>query len=327
MSVITKPKLIVITGATAAGKSAFIYTHLRSLPLSIINADSRQVYRGIAIAAASPTAEEELLFPHALYNFLPFDANFSAGEFLRVAEREIQKAHEANKVPLICGGTYFYIHALFHGLLPSMEIPPSITQEVAALSDTAAYAKLLQLDAKAAEQNHPHNAVRVRRALSLCLAHGGPISALAKVGGIYNDYDIQLFIFDAPRALLKERAITRSQKMLDAGLIREIEQLFSESARARKETAWQKIPALTGIGIREFFEMYEKTEKTPQQLSSQEIHTIKENIIQNTMRLVKRQQTWFRNAAPKPKDTKIVDPSFEYAHIATLVKEFILPAS
>ena len=314
-----RPRLIIVTGATAAGKSAFIYEHLQNLPLTVINADSRQVYRDITIASASPTSGDLQKFPHALYNFLPVTETFSAGEFMRQAKTEIAKAHAAGRIPLICGGTYFYLHALLYGLLPSVEIPDEVRERVEALSGPEAYAELMQCDAVAARQNHPHNVSRVQRALMLCHAHRGPISALQKTGGIAEDFEILMLVFDSERTVLRERIRHRVDAMLAAGLVGEIQGLMTQGDL----NAWRQVPALTGIGIREFIETYESMGKYPTELSGDDLAHVRDLICQNSIHLVKRQQTWYRNARPQPANTKTVDPSYENGLIAALVKDFV----
>lgn len=318
-----KPKLIILTGATAAGKSAFIYEHLRDLPLTIINADSRQVYAGITIASASPAAAELSLFPHALYNFLPMTESFSAGAFMRAAKAEIDQAVRAGRIPLVCGGTYFYLHALLYGLLPAIDIPETIRHEVESLMADEAYARLTEIDPDAARQNHTNNQVRVKRALMLCLAHNGPISALEKAGGIHDDFDILMLIFDMDRAVLRNRTAERVKQMFAAGLVAEIDWVVKAALAEGHMHTWRQVPALTGIGIREFFEIYELTQKSPSQLATDELARVEHEIAQNTIHLVKRQQTWYKNASPKPGHTKTVDPSYENGRIAALVREFV----
>jgi tRNA dimethylallyltransferase len=319
----TRPKLIIITGATAAGKSAFIYNQLAGLPLTIINADSRQVYEGIAIASASPTRADLEKFPHALYNFLPLTQAFSAGEFTRAAKAEIARAQGAGRIPLICGGTYFYLQALLYGLLPGIDIPNGIQQKVEEMTSAEAFAELQKLDPVAAAQNHEHNTVRVRRAVMLCMTHGVPISTLAKTGGIEADFEILMLIFDMGRDILRRLTAERVTKMFAVGLVAEIQQVLTGIQQSDIKN-WRLIPALTGIGIREFLEVYDQTGKLPAELSPEELHSVELAIAQNTIRLVKRQQTWYKNATPKPANTKTVDPSYENERIAALVKEFAI---
>lgn len=316
-----KNRLLIVTGTTASGKSSFIYEHCKNLPISIINADSRQVYRDLLISSASPAPQELELLPHQLYNFLPLDATFSAGAFIRNAKEAIANAQSSGRIPVFCGGSYFYIHSLLHGLLPEITIPEEIRSHVAALSDDEAWQKFYAIDEAAARRVHAHNRVRLNRQLSLCLAHGGPISKLTRNGGIYNDFEIMMLIFAPSRKMLHERVIHRVEKMLEGGIISEAQAVI-EAAREKK-LDWHVSPALSGIGIREFFECYHETGLMPLQLSASEIAAVAENIVQNTMQFAKRQMTWFRNATEKPVNTKTVDPSYEPEQIAALAREFI----
>lgn len=315
-------KLIVITGPTAAGKSAFVYEFLRGLPLTVINADSRQVYRDLVISSAAPGEQEKDLFPHKLYNFLPLGESFSAGEFTRMAKSEIGRAQAEGRVPVLCGGTYFYLHALFVGLLPETTIPGEIQDSVGKMTADAAYARLKDLDPVAAEKIHPHNDRRMRRALMLCLTHDLPISQLKREGGILAEFEILMLVFDMEKAVLQNRVRQRVQQMFDAGITEEAQRIFSLLTH-EEIIHWPGTPALTGIGIREFFGSYERLGKKPAELPAEELENIKSQIVQNTIHLIKRQRTWIRNANPRPANTKTVDPSYENAQIASLIKDFL----
>ena len=317
------PKLIIITGATATGKSAFIYRELSALKLNIINADSRQVYRNLRISSAGPDEHELKLFPHFLYHFQDEQHAFSAGEYVRLARAAIEESITEGRVPLICGGTYFYIQALLGGLLPPIEISEATRAEVDALSGEAAYALLLVKDAVAAGRIHPHNIYRVKRALMVCVETGGPMSSIERTPGLADDFDILMLVFSGEREKLGGQIAGRVDKMFAAGLMEEVAKVFSDLAGYADLARWKQFPALTGIGVREFFELYEAEGVLPQNLSAAQSEQVRQNIIRNTQGLVKRQLTWFRNAPGKPANTKTVDPAYENARIATLVKEFL----
>jgi len=315
-------KLVIVTGATAAGKSAFLYENLREFPCVVINADSRQVYTDLEISSASPSAAEKAMFPHRLYNFLPLDAHYSAGAFVRQATVEIEAAHAEGQMPLLCGGTYFYLHALLYGLLPEVTILETVRAYVQNLSGEAAYSELCTLDQIAATNIHPHNEVRVKRALMLCLTTQKKISAAPKSGGIAERYEILMLIFDGERALLRERIGARVQAMIAAGLSDEAAQVMAKAESLVDRGAWRQLPALTGIGIREFFEA--RDQGTWEPLNPQAgLAAIGDAIVKNTAQLVKKQQTWYRNAQPKPINTKTVDPSYEKARIVGFIKDFV----
>lgn len=317
------PKLIIITGATATGKSAFIYRELAGLRLNIINADSRQVYRKLRISSAGPDERELKLFPHFLYHFQREQDAFSAGEYVRLAREAIAESVAAGRTPLICGGTYFYIQALLGGLLPPIEISDTTRMQVEALSGDAAYAMLTEKDAVAAGRIHPHNIYRVKRALMVCVETGMPISSIERTAGISGDFDILMLIFSGDREKLSGQIAERIDRMFAAGLIQEVQGVFSDLALYAGLSRWKEFPALTGIGVREFFELHDTQGVQPENLSEDARQTVRSKIIQNTQGLVKRQLTWFRNAPGKPANTKTVDPAYENTRIAALVKEFL----
>ena len=128
---------------------------------------------------------------------------------MRLTKNLIEESIQAGRVPLICGGTYFYLQALFAGLLPETEISDTVRLEVEAMPRDAAYERLKNFDAVAAANIHPHNETRLKRALMLCIERNGPISSLQREGAILAEYEVQLIIFDPPRATLKERAAAR----------------------------------------------------------------------------------------------------------------------
>ncbi len=317
------PKLIIITGATATGKSAFIYRELRDLQLNIINADSRQVYRNLRISSAGPDEIELKLFPHFLYHFQREQDAFSAGEYVRLASAAIAESVGAGRTPLICGGTYFYIQALLGGLLPPIEISDATRMQVEALSGEAAYAMLAEKDAVAAGRIHPHNVYRVKRALMVCVETGRPISSIERTPGVGENFDILMLIFNGDREKLSGQIAERIDRMFAAGIIDEVQGVFADLAAYADLGRWKQFPALTGIGVREFFELYDAEAVLPQNLSEAQRVEVRSKIIQNTQGLVKRQLTWFRNAPGKPANTKTVDPAYENARIAALVKEFL----
>lgn len=319
-----KPPLIILTGTTASGKSAFLYRELTDLPLVVINADSRQVYRDLRISSASPSAAEMALLPHRIYNYLKVEETFSAGRFVREATTEIAAAHAAGRVPVICGGTYFYIQSLLQGLLPETEIPAAVRRRVEALDAEAAYRQLRELDQTAADRMHMHNRVRVNRALMLCLSTGKPISALARTGGIADHYEILMLVFAAPREWLRARVADRVEQMFAAGIVAEAESIVAAWQAAYPARDWRSVPAYTGIGIQEFFAALDTGGHTPAMLTEGELSQVRQQIVNNTMHLIKRQMTWFRNAPAQPPNTKTVDPAYEHERIAALAREFLL---
>lgn len=316
-----KPRLLILTGTTASGKSAFLYRYLRHLPLTVINADSRQVYRALRISSASPGEAELGMFRHELYNFLPLDAVYSAGAFVTGARLAIDRARDAGRFPVVCGGTFFYIQSLLSGLLPEIAVPDEIRTRVEEMSDAGAFQAFAAIDPVAAARVHRHNRVRLNRQLMLCLAHGGPISRVARQGGIAGDFSVAMLIFAPPREVLRERIVTRLEQMFHEGMVAEADTALRTALDAGLD--WRSLPALTGIGTSEFFDVYSNFGHLPSELHRGQLDAVKQQIVTHTMQLVKRQMTWFRNSSAKPQDTKTVDPSFEHERIAALVQNFV----
>ncbi len=316
-----KPRLLILTGTTASGKSAFLYRELSDLPLTVINADSRQVYRDLRISSASPGNEELKLFEHELFNFLPIEASYSAGAFVADARKAIHRSLEDGNIPVVCGGTYFYIQSLLSGLLPEIHVPDSIRKLVEEMPEAEAWRKFHEIDPVAAARVHRHNRVRLNRQLMLCLAHGGPISRIARLGGIADEFEILMLVFAPPREVLRERVSARLRQMLASGMVGEADAVVRHAIAAGLK--WHTLPALTGIGTREFFEAYASTGLFPAELSAGQLESVAQNILTNTMQLVKRQMTWFRNSSAKQPFTKTVDPSYEHKLIAALARDFM----
>lgn len=316
-----KPRLLILTGTTASGKSAFLYQNFRDLPLTVINADSRQVYSDLRVSSASPRETELRLFRHELYNFLPIDAVYSAGAFVADARAAISSALAADSFPVVCGGTFFYIQSLLSGLLPAIPVSEEIRERVEALSETEAWQQFHAIDPVAATRVHKHNRVRLNRQLMLCLAHGGPISTIARAGGIADKFDIMMLVFAPQREPLRERASARVEQMFSEGIVAEADAVVRRSLALGLD--WYTLPALTGIGTSEFFAAYKNTGKLPSELGGEQLAAVGQSIIANTMQLVKRQMTWFRNSSAKPPNTKTVDPSYEHELIAALARDFM----
>lgn len=316
-----KPRLIILTGTTASGKSAFLYQSLHDLPLAIINADSRQVYRDLRISSASPGSAELGLFYHELYNFLPLDAVYSAGTFVADARQAIARSLAQGRIPVVCGGTYFYIQSLLDGLLPAIPVPETIRAQVEEMSEAEAWQKFNAIDPVAAARVHQHNRVRLNRQLMLCLAHGGPISSIARAGGIADEFEILMLVFAPQREVLRERVSSRLKQMFAAGMVGEADAVVRSALAAGLD--WHTLPALTGIGTSEFFDAYASTGLLPAELNTEQLASVEQSIITNTMQLAKRQMTWFRNSSAKQPFTKTVDPSYEHELIAALARDFM----
>ncbi len=173
--------LLVICGPTASGKSGLALAIARRLPAEIISADSVQVYRGLDIGSAKPSPQERAEIPHHLIDCCDLDDTYDAGRFVEDADAAIRAIHQRGRLPLVVGGTGMYLRALVYGLL---EAPPRdddlrrrLQARLAEAGPDALHAHLAAVDPEAAARLHPHDTVRVVRALELLALTGEPASA------------------------------------------------------------------------------------------------------------------------------------------------------
>ena len=150
-----KPPLALIAGPTASGKSALALALAQAAGGTIINADSAQVYRDLAIVSARPSAEEEARVPHALYGYRDGGEICSAADWAADARAAIAAAHAAGRLPVLVGGTGLYIRTLIEGIAPVPDIDPGIRAAVRALAVAEAHAALGREDPEAAARIRP----------------------------------------------------------------------------------------------------------------------------------------------------------------------------
>ena len=238
--------LLVIAGPTGVGKTAAAVALAARLPLEVISADSRQVYRGMDVATGKPTAAERAAVPHHLIDIVDPDETFDAARFASAARELIADIHARGRLPVVVGGTGLYIRALLRGLDPSVPADPDYRREldtIAAREGRAAlHARLASIAPAVARRLHPHDHVRVIRALErvrggsageqTCWATAAPEWAVVYVGLMLD------------RTALAERLRTRAAAMVAAGLEDEIRGLLARG--------YGEARAMSSIGYREF---------------------------------------------------------------------------
>jgi len=290
-------KVIVITGPTGIGKSSILKNLSENLPIEIINADSRQIYQDLYIGTASPSEEEKSKFKHHLYNFLAIDKTYSSGQYIKDTKKKITEIHNQGKIPIIIGGTFFYIKSLWDGLAMDVNISNEIKQLVENMTSSETRQELKTVDIISYEKIHPHDSYRNKRALTVSLATSQPFSQLPLKGGVYNDYMFESFYLDIDREILYDKINKRVAKMFDAGLLDEIFDLIfggcMVSATAFNSIGYKEILTEITFETKKVEEILEKLEEIK---TSTEIRTqLIELISKNTRNYAKRQLTWFRN--------------------------------
>ncbi|MBI5419743.1 MAG: tRNA (adenosine(37)-N6)-dimethylallyltransferase MiaA [Deltaproteobacteria bacterium] len=224
-------RLLVLSGPTAAGKTALALRLARALPLEIVNADSLQVYRGMDVGTAKPTPEERREVPHHLIDVADPDEEYNAGRFVDEAEKAIRGIRERGRFPLVAGGTGMYIRALLRGLDPLPKDPgvrAGLSRRWEREGGSALYAELACIDPLSAKSIHPADRVRVLRALEVAAITGAPPSARkarwTEHGGKFRTLFI---VLSADREELYRRIDARVEAMFRKGLVDEVRGLLS----------------------------------------------------------------------------------------------------
>lgn len=278
------PDLIVVLGATATGKSALALRLAEALDGELINADALQVYRGLDIGTAKAGAADRRRVPHHLLDLLPPTASFSAGDFARAARDAIAAVRARRRLPVVVGGSGFYLRALLGGLGPlparDPELRAALRQRLAAEGLPALRRDLEAVDPPCAARLASGDTQRILRALEVFQATGEPLSAWQQRAAHQAQPLPAVRIgLTVPRALLYDRIAQRVQGMVAAGWSEEVRELLASGV---PETA----PAFQAIGYRQM------VDHLGGRLS---LDAAVADTIRATRRYAKRQETWFRS--------------------------------
>jgi tRNA dimethylallyltransferase len=231
-AIVKKPRLIVILGPTAVGKTAAAIALARASGGEIVSADSMQVYRLLDIGTAKPTFEEQSLVKHHVIDVVNPDEQFNAATFIKLAERTIGRLNETGKPIFVVGGTGLYIKALLGGLFEGPDADEDLRklyrQELKQFGNTYLYEKLKEKDEQAAAQIDRNDIPRIIRALEVLELCG--ISIVDKQKAHHfgdNLYDFVKIGLMVERTELYKRIDQRTEKMIDVGLIDEVERLLA----------------------------------------------------------------------------------------------------
>lgn len=286
MDQLTAPRaktLLIVAGPTAAGKSELALNLALKFGGEIINADSVQLYRGLDIGSAKLTAEERRGVPHHLVDILEPEQIFSAGDWAEAAARIAREIDARGALPVVAGGTGFYIRTLLEGISLSPKRDDGLRAMLAdrERARPGSLARILsRLDAATASRIHPNDTHKLIRALEICLLARRPASrhfATAPVRRLDGFHPIRL-ILDPPRAQLRERIARRTIRMFQRGLLNEVRGLLEAGVPADAK-------AFESIGYKECLSVL-NGELTEQQAI--------ERATIATRQYAKRQLTWFR---------------------------------
>lgn len=246
-------QVLVLTGCTASGKTSAVMRLAELLPIEVISADSRQIYRGMDVGTAKPTAAERARVPHHLLDILDPDGRYSAGEFAIDAVAAISSIRAAGRIPVVVGGTVLYLIALI-GCFDSLPGTHAFLRSGLSAADDASPGLLrrilTRLDPVSAARIAPADVVRTLRALEITLVSGRPASSLRSGGSRRKGFVI--IGIDLEAGEIRRRIARRTSVMLREGLLEETRALLSrgygrESAPGRTIGYCQAIDVLEGL--------------------------------------------------------------------------------
>jgi len=279
-----KPRLALIAGPTASGKSAVALALAERVGGVVINADASQVYADLAVLSARPSTEEMARAPHRLFGHIDGAEACSAARWAQDAKAEIAAARQAGLLPILVGGTGLYIRTLLDGIAPVPEIDPDIRAQVRGLPVAESYAALLREDPESAARLAPADTARVARALEVIRSTGRGIGAwrAEKRGGIGGQIALSAVVLLPPRDWLFARCDARFAAMLEQGAVEEVEALLARGLSP-------ELPVMRAIGVREIAAWIGG-------------ETGREDMVERattaTRQYAKRQYTWFSHQPP-----------------------------
>ncbi len=283
-------KLIVICGPTATGKSDYAVNLAKDLAkqgigAEIISADSRQVYKGLDIGSGKITVKEMQGIPHHLLDVASPKRTFSVAQYKKLADKTIQQIIKRNHVPIIVGGTGFYIDAVVFGQqFPAVAPNKELRKSLELLSLDALRQKLQTLDIDRYESIDIHNKVRMIRAIEIA-------DALGKVPPVVRStkYAVEWIYLDFPDEILKGRIHTRLIKRMKEGMVQEVATLHAEGL------SWKRLEAL-GLEYRYVALMLQEKLSEPDPSTSLRASMLTQ-LEAAIWQYAKRQRTWFKKYA------------------------------
>ena len=277
--------LLAVVGPTASGKTALSVALAERLGGEIVSCDSMQVYCGMDIGTAKPTAEERAGIPHYMIDVADPHIPYSAAEYVAAAQACISDIHSRGKLPILCGGTGMYLDSLLRGGFEEMATDPALRQSLldfaAQYGSHALHERLRAVDPESADAIHENNVKRVVRALEIYESTGITKTVSDRLSRTsVSPYRAAVIGLDYPdREILYERIARRVEQMLTDGLVEETRALEAAGVFATNATAAQ------AIGYKELLP-YLRGDCTADEATA--------TLITATRRYAKRQLTWFR---------------------------------
>lgn len=279
-----KKPLIVLTGPTAVGKTSLSISLAKAVNGEIISADSMQVYKGMDIGSAKIRKEEMQGVTHYLVDILEPEEEFHIVKFQELAKAVLEEIYAKGKIPILVGGTGFYIQAVTRDIdFTQAEQETSYREELEQFAKEKGaeylHEKLREVDSKSAENIHANNVKRVIRALEFYHQNGTPISEHNEEQKQQTSpYNLAYFVLTAPREILYERIDRRVDQMMEEGLLEEVKSL-------RERGCHRGMVSMQGLGYKEILAYLEGEYPL-----EEAVRILK----RDTRHFAKRQLTWFR---------------------------------
>ena len=295
-------KVVVVCGATASGKSKLAVDIAETFGGEIVSADSIAVYRGLDIGSAKPDETERKKVPHHLIDVVDPKDDFSVAEYEEKALSAIEQIHAENKLPVICGGTGYFIDAIlfkksYGGCKKNEELRREFDMIFKTEGALALFEKLRAVDPETAEKLSPNDFLRVSRALEIFYVTGKKKSEIADE--MKPRFSYIAFSINYPREVLYDRINERVDKMFERGLIGEVKGLLLKGVSASAQS-------MQGIGYKEVAEGL---------MTGQSEEEIAEIVKMNTRRYAKRQITYFK----RMKNQYLLEPEFAFGQAKTIL--------
>lgn len=278
----SEPLLILVLGPTGSGKSDLALDIAERFHGEIVNCDSVQLYRGFDIGTAKTPEAERRGIPHHLIDILDPNEVFTAGEYARIARPILRDIAGRNRLPVVVGGTGFYVRALLEGLFEGPSRDPDLRGRLGAIEARRPgflHRALRRYDSQSAARIHSNDVNKLIRAVEVCLAARAPMTEMFQKGrDPLTGFRVVKFILNPPRDALYYKLNERCRAMLEGGLIEEIHRLISSGISHQAKP-------FESIGYKESLQFVQGTLGYEETL---------ELMQRNTRRYSKRQLTWFR---------------------------------
>ena len=284
----TKKPIVILSGPTASGKSNLALEVAQKIKATIINCDSKQIYKEIPIITAQPSLNEMKEIEHLLYGVVSAKEDFSVASWIELAQEAINHVHLEEKIPMLVGGSGMYIKSLIHGVSIIPQINDNIRKQtrnfVQENSAKELHKKLEKIDPVMARRLNENDGQRVARAYEVFKQTGKSLAWWQdqKPETIYNPEQFLHFFLSPERNVVYENCNTRFNKMIENGVLEEIERL-------NKMNLDKNLPSMKSHGVPEIINYINGTMSLEEAI---------EQAQKNTRHYIKRQFTWFRGQTP-----------------------------